>query len=331
MDVSVVVPVYNVQKYILECVKSIYSQSFRGEMELILVNDGTKDDSIRIVKDFFSDKKQIEYKIVTQDNQGLPAARNAGLKVATGKYICFIDSDDIISEEHINNLYECCIQNHLEVAFSDFEYTSEKKRNGKLNKNKGQRIISRDNFLPLFLEKKIKVHCCAMIMDREKLLREELYFNPVLRYGEDTEFMWRFFPTVQKVGFVECKSYKYLQREGSIMRKQSFEQIQIAIDSLKIVEKTNLKKYGGYQDVFQFISAKTTLAFLKTAAENNTLKMFKELLFNIRYKKEIDKIRIFPEIKIRIMGKIFLFNKTLFWFACKALAMISNIKLKIYY
>ena len=103
--ISIIVPVYNVESYLVRCIDSILNQSFKN-FELILVNDGSTDDSLIICKKYLNVDKRI--KLVSQVNKGLSAARNTGLRHTSGKYICFIDSDDFVEKDYllflINNI-----------------------------------------------------------------------------------------------------------------------------------------------------------------------------------------------------------------------------------
>ena len=102
IKISVIIPVYNVEKYIIECIESIINQTLK-DIEIIVVNDGTKDNSIKIVEEYLSDKR---IKIINKANGGLSSARNEGMKVAKGEYIYFIDSDDFINEDVLEVLYK---------------------------------------------------------------------------------------------------------------------------------------------------------------------------------------------------------------------------------
>ena len=93
---SIIVPVYNVEEYIDDCLKSIFNQSFK-DFEVIVVNDGTKDNSMDIVKNY-------DVKVINQENAGLSAARNTGVKSSTGEYLLFIDSDDYIEKDLLKNI-----------------------------------------------------------------------------------------------------------------------------------------------------------------------------------------------------------------------------------
>ena len=106
--VSIVVPVYNVEKYLERCVDSIRSQTYTN-LEIILVDDGATDSSGQMCDDLAQKDERI--KVVHKENQGLGLARNSGLQVATGVFVTFVDSDDWIHETHIANLYNAAKEN----------------------------------------------------------------------------------------------------------------------------------------------------------------------------------------------------------------------------
>ena len=96
--ISLVVPVYNCEKYVGECIESILSQDY-SNIELILVNDGSKDNSKNVIEDYSKKDKRI--KIINQENSGVSSARNNGMKISKGKYIGFIDADDYVEKDYV--------------------------------------------------------------------------------------------------------------------------------------------------------------------------------------------------------------------------------------
>ena len=111
--VSVIVPIYNVEKYLAECVDSILGQTFQ-DMEIILVDDGSLDSSGQMADDYAAQDKRV--KVIHKENGGLSSARNAGMKIARGEYIYFCDSDDYISLDAIEILYETATKNDLDMV-----------------------------------------------------------------------------------------------------------------------------------------------------------------------------------------------------------------------
>lgn len=114
IKVSVIVPVYNVEEYIEECIESIVNQTLK-EIEIIIVNDGTKDNSMKKIEKYLSDSRIV---IINKENGGISSARNAGLKIARGEYVTFIDSDDFIKITMLEKLYDQT--SDFEIIFSDF-------------------------------------------------------------------------------------------------------------------------------------------------------------------------------------------------------------------
>lgn len=115
MKISVIIPIYNVEKYIRECLESVVNQTYKN-LEIIVVNDGTKDNSMKIVEEYLSDKR---IKIINKENGGLSSARNRGMEEATGDYISFIDSDDYIAID----MYEKLVKEINNEDIIIFDYT----------------------------------------------------------------------------------------------------------------------------------------------------------------------------------------------------------------
>ena len=120
--ISVVVPAYNVEKYISECIDSILKQSYKN-IEVILVDDGSTDNTSSICEQYKSNYNNVL--LVTQSNGGLSAARNAGINVASGTYICFIDSDDYIDSFMLEQLHNAIVNNNADIAICGIQKVTE--------------------------------------------------------------------------------------------------------------------------------------------------------------------------------------------------------------
>ena len=121
--ISVIVPVYNVEKYLRQCLDSVLAQTYR-ELEIILVDDGSTDGSGAICDEYATRDSRI--KVVHQQNGGLSSARNAGLDLATGEYVAFVDSDDYIHETMLELLYQALVENNADTVICNFERVDEK-------------------------------------------------------------------------------------------------------------------------------------------------------------------------------------------------------------
>lgn len=119
MDLSIIIPVYNVEKYIRACLESVFKQGLNDEcFEVIIVNDGTQDNSMDVVTDFTCKHKNIT--IISQENQGLSVARNNGISIALGQYIIMPDSDDLLIENSLAPLLKTALDTQADLVVADF-------------------------------------------------------------------------------------------------------------------------------------------------------------------------------------------------------------------
>ena len=223
---SIIIPVYNVEKYVWKTLESIFESTLpKSELEVIVVNDGTKDNSMSIVNEFAA--KFDNLKIINQENQGLSVARNTGLKAARGKYVWFVDSDDWIEYDSLPFLLK-----HLEHSDKDVlmfkirEYDEE----GRIllerffHDNKNEEQISGTNVV--LYQKKYGVDITPMqqyVISRDFLLSNKLFFVPGI-YHEDKEFAPRMLINAKKVTIIPKVIYCYLRRNsGSITTDDSLQ------------------------------------------------------------------------------------------------------------
>lgn len=212
IKVSIIVPVYNVEDYIEECIDSIVNQTLK-EIEIIIVNDGTKDNSIKKIEKYLSDPRVV---LINKENGGLSSARNAGLKLAKGEYISFIDSDDFIELTMLEDLYNN--SEDSEIVFSDIilynNITKEKKDR---KRNIIQKKIGRgSSFLdgtPLEVWNKI--------YKKEYLEKINLKFIEGIIY-EDVNFTIESMFLAKKVKYIEKGHYYYrINRNSSIIAESN--------------------------------------------------------------------------------------------------------------
>ena len=126
IKISIIIPIYNVEDYLVECLESIINQTYKN-LEIICVNDGSTDKSLMVIKEY--EKKDKRIKVISHSNKGVSAPKNAGMKIATGDYITFVDPDDLIDL----NVYEKCIESIIKYNKPDivvyqihFEYLKNK-------------------------------------------------------------------------------------------------------------------------------------------------------------------------------------------------------------
>ena len=119
MDLSIIIPIYNVEKYVRECIESVFHQDLdEGQFEVIIVNDGTKDKSMEVIADIIDAYRNIV--IINQENQGLSMARNNGIAIAKGEYILMVDSDDLLIENSVKPLLKKALETRADMVVADF-------------------------------------------------------------------------------------------------------------------------------------------------------------------------------------------------------------------
>lgn len=125
MDLSIIVPIYNVEKYVRTCIESIFKQSLdEKRFEVIIINDGTTDNSMEVIADIINQHSNI--KIINQENQGLSVARNNGIAIAKGEYLLMPDSDDLLIENSVKPLLEKALSEKADIIVADFIQMNDK-------------------------------------------------------------------------------------------------------------------------------------------------------------------------------------------------------------
>ena len=215
--ISIVIPVYNVEKYLERCLQSVVNQTYQN-LEIIVVNDGTKDNSQQII-DFFVEQDSRILPLI-KENGGLSDARNYGLDYVTGKYIFFLDSDDYLELNAIELLYQRAIESKAELIIGYHNRIFENKPSW-LEKNfKYQHHLNLEVPQSIFENKEIIVKISNSAWG--KLYKSELFLNTDIRYPkglyyEDLATTFRILATGCKVIDIKENIYNYIIRSGSYM------------------------------------------------------------------------------------------------------------------
>lgn len=218
--ISIIVPVYNVEKYLKDCIESILNQTFK-DFELILVNDGSTDNSLEICKYY----KKIDSRIliIDKNNGGLSSARNAGLGIAKGDYIAFVDSDDYIHPQMYEILYHEIIKQKADVSMCDFKKVYELDRRlleQKFITYKESHVLNNKEALSQLGEQNAVTYIIACNKLYASRVFEDIRFKDRIVH-EDEYIIHRVLYKLNKLVYVKEKLYFYLQREGSIMDKKT--------------------------------------------------------------------------------------------------------------
>lgn len=235
-EISIIVPIYNVEKYLPKCIDSILTQTFTN-FELILVDDGSKDKSGEICDGYA--KEDIRIKVIHQKNGGVSAARNSGVEYASGNFVGFVDPDDYIDKNMYKNMHELCKNNNSDIAVCKLGREVE----GKLiNKNNGV-----DELVRKFDNVKAMEELFKGVLYRfslcNKLFHKSCFNNvkfPEGRIHEDLSTTYKLFANAKSVVYTSYIGYIYVKRKESILTS-------------KYNEK-RLQAFIGWDEILKFIS-----------------------------------------------------------------------------
>ena len=288
--VSVIVPVYNVEKYLARCIQSVCGQSYQG-LEIILVDDGSKDKSGVICDEYAERDGRI--KVIHKQNGGLGDARNAGVEMAEGKYLLFVDSDDRIHENLVRDTVETAEKNQADMVI--FDYIGEEE-NGNLT-DRFTFPFSASRVIDVAEEKELIMRSCSAVnkLIRRDLWKESGFQFPKGRYYEDLATIPKVMTKTKKIVYLPEVYYYYLMRDGSIMHSRNFEKNYEdrtwAVDQLlEYFERENLIET--YRNELEYL-----------VFENTYFVPSKEIVLNDRKSEYLKKFRDYAYNKFPQMNK----------------------------
>ena len=232
MLLSIIIPVYNIEKYIGPCILSVVNQDLESsQYEIIIVNDGSTDKSPIIVKEF--SQKYSNIIIHTQDNIGLGGARKSGLKLAQGEFIYFLDGDDYLARKTLGRVVKEIKSNNLDIL--GFKFLKTKKLD--LTDSKKQNIFEVKDSITnginfIASNKNYRVEVWWYVIKKEFLLKTNLTFEDK-RFVNDSYFTPSLFIKAKRVGFLNMDIYRYVQRPGSITSNKNLRHYEKHIKDLE--------------------------------------------------------------------------------------------------
>lgn len=245
---SIIVPIYNVGLYLNECVESLLMQSY-SNIEIILVNDGSSDNCGVLCDNLALANPSI--KVIHQENKGLPHARNAGLNMATGDYVGFIDSDDYISKDMYRTMIERLEATESDMVVCNFQ-TFNKFSNNPFQERYKDEVILFDE------SDTLKFYQCALDSSCNKVYRgniikdSELWFeDKSIVAQEDYWFLVRYCSHISKIATISEPYYHYRERKSSISKSRSDEDIVLRCLHFMEISRDYIKKCGREIGSFQ--------------------------------------------------------------------------------
>lgn len=305
--VSIVMPVYMVEKYIKYSVESVIRQTYKN-IELILVDDGTKDNSINIAEKILS-RNDVIYRIIHQENMGLGEARNTGINAAKGEWICCLDSDDTLSDNAIEHMVMVASDSDVDIVFSKINEITEYSE-AILNCPDGEiKHFTQQEIQKAFLLR-TKIILAPGTFYRKKFLDNNQLRFEKMAWSEDQHFVWRALYYVQNVAFLDEPLYQYYRHQDSIMGKTKPDKI---IESYhKIVQLSDL--YRQNIEIGAWIVPRWVMGTMNATTIMMNYQDWKTLAKAIEMREYFKQLQGFPANEERLMAALGLFSRFAYYY-----------------
>ena len=297
IKVSVVIPVYNSEKYMEKCLESILNQTLK-EIEIIVINDGSKDNSLKKIEKYEKDNR---IKIISRENKGLTKTRNEGINISTGEYIYHLDSDDYLEKnDTLEILYNKCEKENLDIlVFDYYKVINNKKEYIKNIEIEG--IVKKDDYFYNVID----YNGCSIwskIVKRDLYVKNNIKFLESIFLAEDWNISIKLGFLAEKIGKINESFYDYVQHESQgtktiNLNKSLRDEFKASSDLIEF-----LSKYDDSEDYIKAVKLKMYFKYLKkrynsleyyNILKKQFLKEKKKELFNCKYfKKQILKNKI---------------------------------------
>lgn len=302
--ISVIVPIYNVEKYLHRCIESIINQTYTN-LQIILVDDGSPD-NCGIICDEFA-QKDSRIKVIHQKNKGVSAARNAGLEVATGEYVGFVDPDDYIDEQMYGNMLDALRETNSDLVICGYDYVNEQGNVLRPYEEKDVQILTQKEYMSMQFDMPPTIRHTVW----NKLFKARswgnLRFPENLKSSEDVVVLTEYAKRIEKIIFIHKPLYLNTVREGSATHGGL--NIESLSDSFLAHEKMYRESIIAYPELYNHALAFTL--DVCTLKYNEVKRKYEQLPVDSRnkYRNYLKNMRRYIKKKA-IKG---IFNSEIFW------------------
>ena len=315
--ISVIVPIYKVEEYLHRCIDSIINQTYTN-LEIILVDDGSPDDCPMICDEYA--KKDSRIRVVHKKNGGLSDARNAGIDIATGEYLMFIDSDDFVDVEMMESMMKNMIDNNVDMVVCNIKYVYEDREVVKYNQ--ADRILDRYEAMEEYLKDGVVQAVAWNKLYKKSLINDMRY--KVGKTNEDEFFTYKVVDKTDKIYYNSRSFYNYIQRDSSIMGKYSIKRldgVEASYERLNFIKEKYPTLYEKEKKTFVNLCIYSYQMILKEPNLDKD-KQGRKTLNNYRKKIKFNKIEL-KNYSHKDKLKIYL-SKISLDSCCKILSILEN-------
>lgn len=355
-DISIVIPCYNVSQYLDRCIKSIENQT-KKNYEIIFINDGSTDNTLEILNNypFKSSKENIH--ILTFPNQGVSQSRNEGIKIATGKYIYFLDPDDWIAPNTLLDNYNLCEQYNCDAIQFGYEATdlqgnSTWCNNGNKKEGVYNQIDIQNILLPRFIGYSIcdianygtptfykNTEMCSVwrfLYKRELIKKYNILFSKEIKLGEDSFFNCHYFLYSQKIFINNNKYYHYTIKPSGLMSTSLADGQSLLNHKLNgLYERRKIREICIKKiniDIFPLYAGSLFLSAMELAVKNSQMLKNKYLFIKYIAQTDVQKaISLIPlKGNVKIKAILFIIKHKHYTLIFNILHILHKLKIKIY-
>ena len=309
--ISVIIPVYNGERYIQTIVKSFERQK-DIDFELIFINDGSKDSSIDKLNSV-RDSSSLKITIIDQKNSGVSSARNVGIKNSKGELICFCDVDDDVTDGYISDMRDAMESNDVELVICKHKLSQVYGTEVGDAIGTGKMIV-KDSLSCLrdFLYGRMVTGCWTLMVKKELITKNDLWFAEGYKYSEDLHMVWRLIACSHNVVYLDKALYIYYLQENSATSKFNTERFQ----GYELI-----KSLGSFMDEYSpqfaheykmYAASKIMWSITWQASINYEFKKFKEFIKVHDVKKDMINLIPFRNPKVALSAALFLLSPSIF-------------------
>lgn len=298
--ISIIVPIYNSEKYLKKCIDSILQQTYYN-LEILLIDDGSTDKSKKICDEY--KKKDSRIVFLSKNNTGVADTRNFGIKNSTGEYIGFVDSDDFIEKNMFENLINNIIIYNADISICNFiNNKEEKKENGDV------KVLDRDETLKsVLVNDEISGFLWNKLYKKEILENFKIELNKNISICEDLLFNCNYIKNIKKAVFTEQRLYHYIKRIDSAVNGQFNNKHLTLLDAydkmIPIYQKENIKIYDYFKAFYVLANVNIKTKMFLNNVKNEKIKERCNKNIN-KYLKEVLKT---PNLSFKLRTKVFIY------------------------
>lgn len=317
IKISIVIPIYNGEKYINRCFKSIIKQTLSFEdFQIILINDGSLDNTEFVCKKLEKKYKNVNY--YYKVNGGVSSARNMGISKAKGKYILFLDHDDYLDNDYIELVYNFAEKNNLNIVRSGYKIINENNEIVETKAYSNNSVIMEDNKFSLFIESPFFCYGGGLFIRKDVI--ENTYFDTNLKFAEDLVFIRECYKNHGKMGYINTCGYNYYINSNSATKNSNLKsRIRECKDNIKVfstftkydvdISKVKSVVYSRLNMKLKYLIKTTDVTFREFKSIVKDLYEMEEIrkLKNVKICKTIEKKKNIFLIKLLISNKLYLY------------------------